>query len=180
MPIFRSMHANIFEIKATCDQHESLREVLRRHNARYIGTDHQIDTYYAVPKGRLKLRQGAIENTLIFYQRQDLASPKQSKVTLYKPVAPGELREVLDAGLEHLVTVDKQREIYFIGNVKIHLDEVKHLGQFVEIEAIDTTGNVPDADLQMQCREMMQLLGVIDADCLSVSYGDMLLNNRDA
>ena len=33
--------------------------------------------------------------------------------------------------------MDKKREIYFIHNVKFHIDNVKNLGTFIEIEAID-------------------------------------------
>jgi len=30
--------------------------------------------------------------------------------------------------------VNKLREIYFVGNVKIHLDRIRTLGEFVEVE----------------------------------------------
>ncbi|HFD33211.1 MAG TPA: CYTH domain-containing protein, partial [Gammaproteobacteria bacterium] len=48
----------------------------------------------------------------------------------------------LTAALGIFKIVDKQRRIYFIGNVKFHIDEVKGLGSFVEIEAIDEDGNI--------------------------------------
>jgi predicted adenylyl cyclase CyaB len=41
-----------------------------------------------------------------------------------------------------LATVDKHREIYFVGNVKFHLDTVEGLGTFVEIESIDMDGTI--------------------------------------
>ena len=55
------------EIKARCADQEAVRHYLREHGADFKGTDHQIDTYFDVPEGRLKLRQGPIENNLIFY-----------------------------------------------------------------------------------------------------------------
>ena len=39
---------NVFniEIKAKCDDHERIRNILKEMNAEFIGTDHQIDTYF--------------------------------------------------------------------------------------------------------------------------------------
>ena len=50
--------------------------------------------------------------------------------------------------------MDKQREIYFIDNVKFHIDDVKELGAFMEIEAIDEQGKFTQAELQQQCRPL--------------------------
>ena len=47
------------------------------------------------------------------------------------------LKEILIAAIGKKVVVDKQRQIYFIDNVKFHIDTVKGLGSFMEIEAID-------------------------------------------
>ena len=66
------------EIKARCADHAPLRAILEAHRARYIGQDHQVDTYFKVPDGRLKLRQGNIENSLIHYRRWRLANFRAS------------------------------------------------------------------------------------------------------
>ena len=106
------------EIKARCGDQEAVRQYLREHGADFKGTDHQIDTYFDVPEGRLKLRQGPIENNLIFYRRADTVRPKQTTIHIL-PVAPDStIGEVLTAALGVRVIVDKQREIYFIDNVK--------------------------------------------------------------
>ena len=149
--------------------------MLRERSARFVGEDHQIDTYFRVPGGRLKLREGAIERTLIFYERADEQGPKVSNVTLYKP-GPGEgLRDVLAQALGVLVVVDKRREIYFIDNVKFHLDRVEGLGAFAEIEAIDEDGAIGEARLREQCEHYLALFGIADEDLVRVSYSDMLL-----
>jgi len=49
-------HLNI-EIKARCDDLAAVRSVLVHHDADFVGEDHQIDTYFDVGKGRLKLRE---------------------------------------------------------------------------------------------------------------------------
>ncbi len=163
------------EIKARHKAIDQLRTLIEQHpKVRYVGLDHQIDTYYKVPKGRMKLRRGTIENHLIHYLRNNQKGPKASEVLLYKPAIELSLKQVLDAALEVLVVVDKKRSIYFIENVKFHLDEVKGLGSFVEIEAIDKDGSIGEQELQKQCAQYIRYLG-IDSSCLVAdSYSDLL------
>ncbi|MGH7801150.1 MAG: class IV adenylate cyclase [Thermodesulfobacteriota bacterium] len=125
------------EIKAKCSNHEIIRNKLKQRNAYYKGIDHQVDTYFKVNSGRLKLREGDIEYGLIFYDREEKKGPKQSNIIICKPDRNSLIKEILTQALGILVVVDKKREIYFIDNVKFHLDNVKSLGTFVEIEAID-------------------------------------------
>ncbi len=171
-------HVNI-EIKARCSEPGRVREVLRARNVDFRGVDEQTDTYFHVEQGRLKLRTGKIENSLIFYERTDQAGPKQSDVRMCR-IEPGSgLREVLEAGLGVLVEVRKRREIYFIENVKFHIDEVEGLGGFVEIEAIDEDGSLGRERLLEQCNEYMGLLGIETGDLMECSYSDMLLELRN-
>jgi len=169
------MNHVIIEIKAQCKEQDRIREILSSRKADFKGTDHQIDTYFRTARGRLKLREGEIENHLIFYARKDEKGPKQSDVALFdtKPNSP--LKEILGKSLGVLVVVDKRRDIYFIDNVKFHIDTVKDLGTFVEIEAIDKEGTIDRNSLQEQCREYLALLGIKEEDLISDSYSDMLL-----
>lgn len=167
-------HLNV-EIKARCSNQESMREYLKAHNADFKGVDHQIDTYFNAPNGRLKLREGEIENFLIYYERSDQEGPKQSKVTLYTSQPGSTLKEILTKALGILVVVDKKREIYFIENVKFHVDVVDNLGTFMEIEAIDKDGSIGKDKLNEQCNKYLNELGIKDEDLISVSYSDLLL-----
>lgn len=162
------------EVKARCHDAGRVRAVLLSRHARFAGADHQRDTYFRVASGRLKLRQGNIENTLIYYHRPDVAGPKQSDVLLADVTAGDDLRAVLAAALGVRVTVDKRREIYFVGNIKFHIDEVAALGGFVEIEAAGAADADPQA-LLAQCREFIALFGINDADLVGQSYSDMLM-----
>jgi adenylate cyclase class 2 len=168
------MHHTIIEFKARCSDHQRIREILKSKGARFAGIDHQIDTYFRAPRGRLKLREGEIENSLVFYSREDGASTKQSEVTLAKMPPGGEIKAMLAAALGLMVAVDKRREIYFVGNVKIHLDEVAGLGKFLEVEAI---GHLEDrGQLQAQCDEFVREFGVKQEDMVAGSYSDLLMN----
>lgn len=163
------------EIKARCDQPDRIRNILTEHNADFKGTDHQIDTYFNVPEGRLKLRQGTIENNLIFYKRDNQAGPKASNINLVPAEHPQQLHALLNNSLGTKVVVNKEREIYFIDNVKFHIDTVKELGNFIEIEAIDEDGTIGEERLREQCQKYLELFDITDDQLISHSYSDMLL-----
>jgi predicted adenylyl cyclase CyaB len=133
-----------------------------------------------VREGRLKLREGNIENALIHYQRPDTKGAKQSNVTLYQHAPDPSLQQVLEKALGILVVVDKTRKIYFIGHVKFHFDEVKSLGSFVEVEAIDKDGNIGVEKLEEECKFYANLFGFTTDDFISVSYSDLLLAKKSS
>ena len=166
-------HLNI-EIKARCADPAPIEAYLREHGADYRGQDHQIDTYFQTRSGRLKLREGAIEHSLIYYERPDQAGPKDSEVILISP-PPAEIKMLLEKANGVRVIVDKYRKIFFIDNVKFHLDQVEGLGTFVEIEAIDQDGSIGREKLMEQCRFYLKALQIPDDDLLTASYSDMLL-----
>jgi adenylate cyclase class 2 len=168
----RMEHA-IIEFKARCRDHARIREILKTKNAQIAGDDHQVDTYFHVPHGRLKLREGNIENSLVFYLRPNQAGPKQSDVTTSLVPAGADVKAVLAKALGVMVAVDKRREIYFVGNVKVHLDCVAGLGDFVEVEAIGEPSKV--ARLREQCENFLRRFGVSEGDLVEGSYSDMPL-----
>jgi adenylate cyclase class 2 len=167
-------HINV-EIKARCDELDRLRNILKELRADFKGTDHQIDTYFRVPSGRSKVREGDIENYLIFYEREDQEGPKQSRVTLFPNTPDSPLKAIFQHALGELVCVDKTREIYFIDSVKFHLDSVMNLGTFVEIEAIDIDGSIGKDTLYTQCQKYISLFGIASDHLISHSYSDLLL-----
>ncbi|MDX1906336.1 MAG: class IV adenylate cyclase [Bacteroidia bacterium] len=167
------MHLNV-EIKARTTRHAEIRAYLRTQGADFRGTDRQTDTYFVCPNGRLKLRQGTIENTLIHYERPDQAGPKPSVVRMYHPQDSPALYDLLSSAVGVWKEVRKSREIYFIANVKFHLDEVAGLGQFVEIEAIDHDHSLGQAYIEAQCQAYMTALGIQPEDLLTQSYSDMI------
>lgn len=168
-------HLNV-EIKAFCRHPEKVRRVLREAGAVLRGTDEQTDVYFRVPHGRLKLRQGTIENALIFYERQDQAGPKKSEVLLYPTAAEesGPLRKILERTLGVRAIVRKKREIYYLENIKFHLDQVEGLGQFVEIEVMDKKGMGDCGTLQQLCEDFMRRFGIETEDLLDRSYSDLV------
>ncbi len=163
------------EIKASCKQPEAIRKYLLDNNARFKGTDEQTDTYFNVREGRLKLREGDIENNLIWYERTNQAGPKISHFYLVKVNDAKGLKEVLAQSNGIKVVVKKKREIYYIKNVKFHIDEVPGLGSFVEIEAGNMLADLSPEELKEQCEFYIAAFNIQDKDLIEISYSDMLL-----
>ncbi len=95
----------------------------------------QMDTFFRVAAGRLKLREtigGRAE--LIFYERADDPEPKESRYERVPVVNAPALRDMLAAALGVRGEVVKRRLLYRAGRTRIHLDDVRDLGAFLELE----------------------------------------------
>jgi predicted adenylyl cyclase CyaB len=167
-------HVNI-EIKARVKDPSGTRDYLLSHGAEFRGLDLQTDTYFNVQKGRLKLREGNIENNLIYYERADKAGLKHSDFTLLGCTDPGTMKKMLTAALGILAIVQKKREIYYIGNVKFHIDELSGLGTFIEIEAGNLSRDLPVEELREQCAFYMKEFGIGESDLVEGSYSDLVM-----
>ena len=179
MPIkIRMPHIN-FEFKVRTANLDALEKKLLPLNPIFFGKDQQTDTYFNVAKGRLKLREGNIENALIYYERQNIADAKQSDVLLYQHQPDKSLKDILTKLHGIKVVVKKVRKIYFIENVKFHFDTIDELGTFVEVEAIDNTGDIGIEKLKEQCGKYAELFGIKSEDYVSLSYSDMILERLE-
>lgn len=165
------------EFKAKVNDLRTLENKLLLLNPRYVGVDNQTDSYFNVEKGRLKLREGNIENSLIYYERQDIKGIKQSDIILYSHVPGKALKDILIKVHGIKVVVSKTRKIYFLENVKFHFDTVEGLGSFIEVEAIDTNGNIGSEKLKEQCDHYKSFFDIPENDFISESYSDLIMKN---
>lgn len=171
------MGIKIIEFKARIKDTVAAEQKLLTLNPFFKGADRQVDTYFNVPQGRLKLREGVIENALIWYERPNDAGSKLSDVLLYKHQPDTTLKALLTKANGVKVVVDKQRRIYFIDNVKFHFDEVQGLGPFIEVEAIDENDALGIEKIQQQCDYYAAFFNIQPEEYMSTSYSDMLLNS---
>ena len=162
------------EFKATSKDLESAENRLLLLNPLYIGEDNQTDTYFNIEHGRLKLREGNIENSLIYYERTNTPGIKQSDVLLFSHQPDKTLKDILIKLHGIKVVVDKIRRIYFIENVKFHFDIVAGLGTFIEVEAIDKIGDIGIDKLKEQCDYYKSYLNIKESDFISGSYSDLI------
>lgn len=163
------------EIKARSSNTDFIRKWLLENGAEFKGVDRQTDTYFNVQDGRLKLREGNIENNLIRYQRENQAGPKASNFDLLPVTDAEQLKKMLTASLGIKTIVQKSREIYYIKNVKFHIDTVSFLGDFVEIEAGNVLAPLQQDALLQQCEYYVKVFGIKQADLITNSYSDMML-----
>lgn len=168
------MHIKNHEFKARVENLASYEEKLLTLNPDFKGTDRQSDTYYYVSSGRLKLREGNIENALICYDRDDIAGSKQSDVILYRHSPDQALKTILEKQFGIRNIVKKTRKIYFIANVKFHFDSVDGLGTFIEAEAIDDKDQFTPEQLREQCDKYLKFFNITKDQLVDKSYSDLL------
>jgi predicted adenylyl cyclase CyaB len=134
----------------------------------------QEDTFFNVPRGRLKLRLlGEDRAQLVFYERPDQGGPKRSNYHIFETQDPDNLKTTLALALGVRGVVRKTRRLYLAGQTRIHLDDVEGLGQFMELEVVLRPGQ-SDTDGQAVATRLMQDLGVLPEDLLEGAYMDLL------
>lgn len=166
------------ELKARLADLERARDVALELATNRAGIEQQIDTYFHVANGRLKLRQiNGLSAVLIWYGRANEAGPKASDYQLVPVSNPETLKLALARAQGVKVVVDKRREIYLWHNVRIHLDDVAGLGTFLEFEAV-MQPDIPDGLGRSQIAELRQRFAVGDEDLIEASYSDLLLERE--
>lgn len=161
------------EFKARCPDLAAVRAILAE-RARYETTLRQTDTYFVVPRGRLKLREiDSRPAQLIFYERPDVSDVRTSQVFLATVTAPEDLRHLLSVTLGVRTRVVKVREIWRVGGVQVQLDTVDGLGDFVELkEVAESAAALPDAEARV--RRLMADLGIAPEAMEARSYSDLV------
>lgn len=160
------------EIKARIVQAGIAITTARHLKAQDEGILEQTDTYYRVEKGRLKLREiRGSHAELIFYLREEDSPRRVSNFQIY-PVhdVPG-LKEILSQSLGIRAEVKKTRTLFMYERARIHIDDVRDLGSFIEFE-VPIDGEPREAEKKM--RLLMIAFQIRDNDCIRQSYAEML------
>ncbi len=145
-----------------------------------IGLMRQMDTYFRVREGRLKLREiepldppGELSRVLIAYFRPGEAGVRTSEYELVPVSEESPLLAILAANCGTEVVVRKRREVFLHHNVRIHLDEVDALGDYLEFEAVIS----PDCNEALSRRRLeflIEAFGLDEANGIAGSYCDLL------
>jgi predicted adenylyl cyclase CyaB len=134
----------------------------------------QQDTYFQAPHGRLKLREeeGARPH-LIAYERADLLGGRESRYRIIAIDQPDELKAALRGTLGLKAVVAKKRWLFLWEGVRIHLDQVAGLGDFIEFEAIaDATSDLSHEEAQVA--RLRQAFEIEHAALVGASYCDLV------
>jgi predicted adenylyl cyclase CyaB len=162
------------EIKARKNDHAATRKTAEKIGARYEGQYSQKDTYYRVDDGRLKLREtDATENQLIYYSRPDQRGPKISDYQIFAVEDIAALKDILGVAMGEWLIVEKRRLVYWYDDVRIHIDQVTDLGNFLELEGVITD---PDnsAAVRSKVDHLLKVFMIGKDDLVASSYSDLL------
>jgi adenylate cyclase class 2 len=168
------------EAKMAVPDVDPVRAALKRLNASGGALTLETNMFFDTPEGAL-LKAGS---GLRLRTNRDVASGRETHVITHKgPLLPGGVKSreeteltvesAADAGIlfsrlgfHKSLTFQKRRESWKLGACKVELDEVPHLGSFVEVEG-------PDEPTVMRVREQ---LGLADRPMIKTSYIGMLVN----
>lgn len=164
-----------FELKARCADLVQARERARAVATRWLGVDQQVDTYFKAAAGRLKLRESSLSGAqLVPYLRPDSPLARRSDYVVIPLPEPERTKELLSAVLGVHRVVRKVREIGLFENVRIHLDQVDGLGDFIELEAVWDGDGAGEAEQRRKVAFLRECLAIRDADLVAASYEGLL------
>jgi predicted adenylyl cyclase CyaB len=167
------MPANI-EIKAYAREFEALRTLAERLSDTPCQVIPQVDTFFNCPSGRIKLRElGPWHAQLVYYHRPDVEGPKHSEYHIFETNDPLGLKEILSQAYGTRGVVTKVRNLYLVGQTRIHLDEVEGLGKFIELEVVLNPGQ-SDEEGRAVAEALAHKLGIQPDDLIEGAYMDLL------
>ena len=160
------------EIKCAYQSLAKARSTARRIGASSKGTLRQIDTYFKVKSGRLKLREiDGRRFELIYYQRPNVRSSRYSEYAILNLEEPNSMKWLFRSILGVAVIVRKKRSLFLYKNARIHVDSVERLGTFIEFEVLVKHGKRQARDLM---RYLMREFGIDQKMLVGGSYSDLI------
>ncbi|KAF0151589.1 MAG: adenylate cyclase [Ignavibacteria bacterium] len=159
------------ELKIKLNSHKQIEAILKKNKAEFKGILKQKDVYYKTSKGLLKLRVEGERNTLIKYLRDE----KGKRWSNYELL---ELRgknpeKYLESIFKIEAIVEKKRKLYIYDNTRVHLDEVKGLGKFLELETL-LIGEKSKATKRFNF--IKKLLGIENEEQIRTSYRNLIFS----
>jgi predicted adenylyl cyclase CyaB len=170
------MKSNI-ELKARIDDRDAAIEIARRLGAVEVGEERQEDTYFSLGRYRLKLRESSTgENSLIGYSRADGPEARKSQYRLTKVTDPAGTRTIMAKQWGVKVVVKKWRHLFiWEQRVRIHLDKVDSLGDFLEFEAmLSPDDGYDESAAHLDIARLRHDFGIEDRDLISTSYSTLI------
>lgn len=139
----------------------------------------QEDVFFHCGNGRLKLRlSGQDDGELIFYRRPDRSGPKESFYIRSPSAAPGPLCEALSLAYGEAGRVRKRRTLFLVGRIRVHLDRVEALGDFLELEVVLEEGEAADVGVR-EAHGLLQRLDIGADQLVGEAYVDLLSRQPD-
>jgi adenylate cyclase, class 2 len=164
------------EIKAVYPDLFKARRIAKSLKVRFAGRDRQVDTYFKVSQGRLKLRESSLSGAqLVPYVRPDRPGPKMCDYAVIPVTDARKVKRLFQNLLGVDAVVVKQREIFLAGNVRIHLDLVRGLGTFIEFEAVYRKDSPRNRKIEIsKVEKLLRAFEIPSKSLLKNSYREMI------
>ncbi len=167
--------ATNLELKCRKGSIAELHTLAGRLGASLNATLEQTDTYFHVPSGRLKLRRiTGRQSELIQYDRPDVVGDRWSRYTRVGVDDADGMTRALGDALGVRCIVEKVRTLYLYKTARIHVDEVKGLGSFLEFEVVET----PPAEADRLRAELRMAFAVREEEIIAGSYGEIMESTK--
>ncbi|MBR9703168.1 class IV adenylate cyclase [Candidatus Woesearchaeota archaeon] len=156
------------EVKARCDDTALVKKKLAELGAIKKGEKRQVDEYYNHPSRdtrktkeyiRVRYTPGKEGCVLAYHINLSDGVNKEYEVKIDDLET---LKQILDGfGFPLLGTIDKNREVFKLGELTITVDDVKNIGTFVEVEADGEEDEIDEK--KVLCKEILKKLDLKEA-----------------
>lgn len=159
-----------FTLKARLKNRKIVEQKLLAFGAIFQGEDDHQDFYFRVPYGKLKYRKGTLGNLITHYERFSIDNIEKTTVYRYE-VNPteDEIQKLYDR-FDLIGEINKNRSLYQINNLTIHLDKLENGEEFIEVEAKDFEECYSELELQNQCQQIFSTIGISKEELLPTGY----------
>jgi adenylate cyclase class IV len=160
------------ELKVRLKSFNPVKKLLNEINAEYKGILDQTDIYYKAKGGLLKLRIENGSQSIIKYLREEKSRDRFSNYECLN-FAAGDAAGFFSDVFKIEAVVIKKRYLYIYENTRIHLDNVKKLGYFLELETQVLKGK---ADARRRYNTAIKLLKLDKYEEFRKSYRDLIMS----
>jgi len=162
------------ELKVKLKSNKEVKNYLKKIKADFVKTLNQKDAYYKTKNGLLKLRIENGEQSIIKYLRNEKGKDRFSDYEVLH-FSSGSSEKFFEDLFEIETVVEKKRNLFMYDNTRVHLDEVKALGTFLELETLVINGR---ADAKKRFKTIVRLLDLGKYDEIRKSYRDLMLEKK--
>ncbi len=162
------------ELKIKLDSYDSIKKKLSKIKAEFVKTLKQKDVYYKINSGLLKLRIENGSQSIIKYLRDEKGKDRFSNFEVLH-FSSGDAEKFFKDMYKVETIVEKKRQLFIFDNTRVHLDEVKGLGKFLELETLVLDGK---RDAQRRYNEIVRLLSLDRYESIRKSYRDLMLEKK--
>ena len=177
------LRANV-ELKSRLRDRDAALATARGLGAADLGEEQQTDTYFSLGIERLKLRESSSGvHCLIRYSRPDRPDARKSQFRLMPVKDPGSFKSILSRQWGAKAVVRKTRHAFlWQDRVRIHVDRVERVGEFIEFEALldgDARPGYDEAAATLDVARLAHDFGLAPEDYVATSYSNLVLEAAD-